>query len=86
MAPFIHKVYFPKHLAEHFGQGDKTKYNLYAISYCRADNPELEIVTIKGKMQDPYEQGFLYAVYKKGSHPKEIQERRNETKRKKGKK
>jgi hypothetical protein len=91
MAPYVHKLSFPKELAEHFGRGSKEKYNAYAFAYCRNNNPDMQIVTtVKGKPEDPQSRGFVLGIYKPGFSPKEIQERRNENKKsspkKKGKK
>ena len=86
MPPFIHKLTFPKDLAEHFSQGSKGKYNEYAVKYCKANNPNMIIVTIKGQKQDAYEQGYLMAAYSPGSSPEDIAERRKENKPKKGRK
>jgi hypothetical protein len=81
--PHIHQLSFPKNLAEQFGRGSKEKYNDYAFSYCRANNPEMQIVSFKGQKQDPFEQGYIMAVYKDGYNPAQIQERRAENKKKK---
>lgn len=80
MAPFVHRLHWPKNLAEMFGHGDKEKYNAYALAYCRANNPNMQIVTVNGKQQDPFEQGYILATYKPGFSPAEILERRKENK------
>jgi hypothetical protein len=86
MAPKIHRLTWPGNIAEMFGKGDKAKYNSYAFSYCRANNPNMEIVTVNGKPQDPFEQGYILATYKPGYSPAEILERRKENKASKPKK
>jgi hypothetical protein len=86
MAPFVHKLSFPKYLAEHFSRGSKEKYNDYAFAYCRNNNHDMQIVTtIKGKPEDPQSRGFVLGIYKPGFSPKEMQERRAEKKKKGGK-
>lgn len=79
--PFVHKLFFPKHLAEQQSRGDKNKYNSYALAYCRANYPNMNVVSIKGKQQDPQEQGYIMAVYKDGYSPAEILERRKGAKK-----
>lgn len=79
--PFVHRLYWPTNIAEQFGRGSKEKYNAYALAYCQANNPNMQIVTVKGKQQDPLEQGYILAVYKPGYSPAEMAERRNDNKK-----
>lgn len=79
--PLVHKIHFPQHLAEQFGRGSKEKFNAYALAYCQANNPDMQIVTIKGKQQDPFEQGYILTAYKPGYSPAEMTERRNDNKK-----
>lgn len=82
MAPFVHKIEFPKNLAEQFSRGDKEKYNSYAVAYCKTNYPNMHIVTtVSGKPQDPQEQGYCLGFYKPGFSPGEIKERQAEQKK-----
>jgi len=84
MLPFVHKLTWPKEMAAQFSKGSIAKYNAYAISYCRANNPNMQLVTINGQPQDPFSQGYILAVYKHGSNPGDMAEQRKENKTKKG--
>lgn len=85
--PLIHILHFPKNLAQTFSQGDKKKYNEYALNFCKANNPDKHIIKVNKQAQNPYEQGIVYGIYKLGCSPAEIAAKRAEKdKEKRGRK
>lgn len=84
MAPFVHEIQVPLHLANHYGRGKKELFNSYCRAYFLGNFPDLMPIAMDGKKQDIHAQGGkIYAIYKPGMTPKELAARAG-TKKKRG--